>query len=303
MDKYFQSYTPRVKVVKRDLISNDESYSLLSDEIISITTNKAYGRCSGTWQMILPYYSRWYVDNDGKPIIWSNVLEPDHLLIIEMDAGDGSGLKNVMYGLIDRVSTVRQGGIQPQRTVKISGRDLGKLMEKYDVTYDALKIQEEFVKKQDSSPPQKEQTRVRILDPKLMIGTSDEIIGHAFAYFWENMDYGHRFSFVSDTDDTWKILQPNMVQQLHTSFWQYISQADNRPYNMLHNDVDPDVQGQQLLVLEKNPLDDKGELTRDADRSAAIDDTEIISDDLGISDAERVNLLARYKIYLPQIDS
>lgn len=102
MDQYFTSYSPncRVTIFDTQTGGNARFYDV-SDDIISLGTIKAYGRCSGTWQIILTYVA---MDKDGER--YSDKLRVNDTITIELDAGDGSGLKPIMRGLIDRVSPV-----------------------------------------------------------------------------------------------------------------------------------------------------------------------------------------------------
>lgn len=284
MDTYFKTYSPRHQIKVLSIKGTDKFD--ISDDVTSLTTNKAYGRCSGTWQLILPYKSP-----KGKDLLYHQLLEPDDIVTIELDPGDGSGLMHVMTGLIDRVSVVRQGGTVPQRAIKVTGRDLGKLIEKHDIFYDVLAVSEQL-NKQPSSGTQDQTIMARLVDPSFIMGTSAKIIKHAFENFFKPaLTAGTRFDIAIDTDDDWIIVQPNMMVQTGCDFWSYMQQATGRPYNMLHADVDPNKVGKHLLTLEKYPLDDTGKLVRPDNKSAAVDDTEIIADDLGIGDNERVNFL------------
>ncbi|MGE0917927.1 hypothetical protein [Trichlorobacter lovleyi] len=87
---YFQTYSPRVRVLIKDAETASVLYDA-SDDLASMTTNKAYGRCSGTWQMMLPPTSIKWKNNDGGPLSWYDALEPDQMVTVEMDAGNGAG--------------------------------------------------------------------------------------------------------------------------------------------------------------------------------------------------------------------
>jgi hypothetical protein len=133
--KYFQTYSPRVRVLVKDLETAQVLYDI-SDDLTSLSTNKAYGRCSGTWQLMLPY-RKWQRFGD-EYVGYMDVLQPNQMLTVEMDAGNGAGFFPVMCGMIDRVSAFRQGGDVPQRAVKVSGRDMGKLLETHDIAFDII---------------------------------------------------------------------------------------------------------------------------------------------------------------------
>lgn len=284
MNQFFKSYTPRHRI-KTFTIDGDPLFDL-SDDIASLSTNKAYGRCSGTWQIMLPYKRP-----KGQNLFYHELLVPDDLITIELDPGDGTGYQHVMTGLIDRISVVRQGGIAPQRSIKISGRDLGKLLEKHDITYDYIQYTE-IMKLQETTGETTKDTNVRINQPGYGDGTAAEIVRFMFEKAFEGkLKASNRFDLINNTDDDWTINQPNLMSQSGTSFWQYITQIENKPYNTLHTDSNPREVGKFVIWLEKTPYDDNGKTDRPDHKTITIDDTEIVSDDLGISDNERVNML------------
>lgn len=284
MDQYLTTYSPRQRI-KIYSIDGTEKFDI-SDDITSISTNKAYGRCSGTWQLILPYKGP-----AGKADHYHQLIVPDDIITIELDPGDGTGLHHVMTGLVDRVGVVRTGGTLPQRAIKLSGRDMGKLLEKHDVAYDVL-IMDGQIQRQPTEGSVEQPQMSRLVDPAATSGTAAKIISHAFNNFFKPyLTAGNRYSLLINTDDTWHTTQPNMMKQTGTSFWQYIQQVDNRPYNVLTTDADPTRVGYHVVTLEKYPCDNSGHLNRPDSQTVTVDDTEIVADDLGISDSERVNFL------------
>lgn len=284
MDKYFTSYTPSVRVKTLDITGKDKLD--LTGDIISLSTNKAYGRCSGTWQIMLPHRQ------DVQPgFSYPDLIEPDDMVTIEMDAGDGNGFRHVMTGLVDRVSVVKQGGAVPQRSVKLSGRDLGKLLEKHDIFYDFVKWKE-TIKKQAGEGSDEKDTYARPFSPVLLMGTAATVMSTMFDIaFSKKLDLYDKIYFASTTDDDWHTLQPNLMSQTHCGLWQWMTQIENKPYNTLTTDSTPNAVGKFYVMLEKTPFDKNGKVERDDYKTATIDDTEIINEDLGISDNERVTFL------------
>lgn len=291
MDKYFTTYTPRVRAMIRPLdASHDNGVDYLHDlssDLMSISTNKAWGRCSGTWQMILAHTPK----NGTQP--YSEILTPGMVVTIEMDAGNGAGYFPVMLGLIDRVSAVRQGGAVPQRAVKLSGRDMGKLLEVHDIAFDILAFNEE-IKTQDGGS-KTVPTLSRVMDPTIAMGTPAEIINRAYELCITNMKMplAKRIVFVSDCQDSHKLWQPNLMTTAGTSFWSFIKRVERAPFNVLSTDTTLGDVNSFKIVLEQQPFDpETGRVNRPESRWHTIDDTEIIADDLGVSDQERVNFLS-----------
>lgn len=93
MQTYNPTYNPNHRVIFKDLATGNVKYDVSAD-IVSIATNKAYGRAAGTWQIFLTYQLI-----DGKR--YDELIQPDDLVTIELDAGDGSGLQPVMIGLVE----------------------------------------------------------------------------------------------------------------------------------------------------------------------------------------------------------
>lgn len=294
-DKYFTSYTPRVRVKIRDINTGEEKCDL-TDDLLSISTNKAYGRCTGTWQLMLPH--RLDVPGYGAST-YLDVIGPDDVITIEMDMGDGEWYP-VMLGLVDRVSLVRQGGPNAVKQVKISGSDMGKLLDKHDISWDILKgTQQESLPKNDSPNTETVSIQSRKLTPEIQVGTPASIILSMLdiCLFQDNDSASRWISGVlNTTDDDWQTYQPQLMNLQGCSMWSAMDRVSHRPYNMLTTDTaDSDVM-KFAIRLERNPIDKEGMLDDDlisADRCNlhTIDDTDIINEDLGVSDHERINLL------------
>ncbi|MGE3549641.1 MAG: hypothetical protein AB7I29_07055 [Geobacter sp.] len=298
--KYFQTYSPRVRVLVKDLETAQVLYDI-SDDLTSISTNKAYGRCSGTWQLMLPY-RKWQRFGD-EYVGYMDVLQPNQMLTVEMDAGNGAGFFPVMCGMIDRVSAVRQGGDVPQRAVKVSGRDMGKLLETHDVAFDIIAYNKgladaDLVAQNGGTIPN---TRVsREWDRTHDSGSAGTIIRKVFDITMKNdMRTVKRVRFNDFTNDLWMVWNPNKSNTQGTPFWQYVKQIEHRPFNVLTTDTNHQNVDWFEIVLERYPYDPQnGALTRTNQPITGytywhtIGDTEIVSEDLGVSDQERVNLLS-----------
>lgn len=291
MNQYFTSYSPRVRAIFRDSITTEEICDVTND-IISLSTNKAYGRCCGTWQLMLPHRT------SSNGATYPEVISTDDMLTIEMDAGNGAGWFPVMLGLVDRVSLVRQGGAVPIRQIKVSGQDFGKILSKHDIAWDIMKHNEEIVKSDDSGGTEEKIIPSRPFTPEMQMGTPSKIIKAILdVAVLSRLDTAKRFSpFEPTTDDQWKLVQPNLMTLKGCSAWSAMDRVSQRPYNILTTDTNQKNVLFFDIRLEKYPVDKIGKLDATAintDKKTlhTIDDTEIISSDLGLSDHERINLL------------
>lgn len=297
--KYFQTYSPRVRVLVKDLETAQVLYDI-SDDLTSITTNKAYGRCSGTWQLMLPY-RKWQRFGD-EYVGYMDVLQPNQMLTVEMDAGNGAGFFPVMCGMIDRVSAVRQGGDVPQRAVKVSGRDMGKLLETHDIAFDIIAYNKgladtEYMAQNGDTMPVTRMSRE--YDPTITTGTPGDIIKRVFELSMKSdLHAAKRIWFWNSAMDDWKCWNPTLANTRGTPFWQYIKQLEHRPFNILTTDTFVHNIDWFQITLEKYPYDtENGALKMVSSKATGnrwhtIGDTEIVSEDIGVSDQERVNLLS-----------
>ncbi len=275
----------------KDPVTAEQMYDL-SDDLTSISTNKAYGRCSGTWQLMLPY-RKWQRFGD-EYVGYMDVLAPNQMLTVEMDAGDGAGMFPVMCGLIDRVSVVRQGGPVPQRMVKVSGRDFGKILETHDIAYDILTFNEQIAtQSQNGQSVPITNTLTRAFDPLVITGTPKNLITKILEDCLLNvLEVADRVNFFPFVDDTSKMYEPNMMNAQGVPLWQFIKRCEHHPFNVLTTDTnDKDVNAFDI-ILEAQPIDGgTGNVKPQSGKWHTIGDAEIVSDDLGVSDQERINLV------------
>jgi hypothetical protein len=298
---YSITYTPRLRVTIKAANGNMILDNIEKD-IISLATNKAYGRANGTWQMLLTYR----IVRDGKR--YHEIIRSDDIITIELDPGNGKGFSPVMMGLVDRVARTRQGGQDAiVQHVKVSGQDMGKLFIKHDIAWDIVKYEQDlassrfnqiFIPNQTGGTKQYA-TVSRLFDPRLQTGTAAEMVESLFTVCFRDVLAPVAPYFTIDTtsaakEDKWEINQPNMLTAQGISIWEVMKRASHFPWNMLHCDTDIDKVGLFNLILERQPIDDNGKLARDGKRLHVIEDHEIVADDLGINDSERVNFLFYY---------
>lgn len=289
--KYFRSYSPkhRVKFIRND---TGEDLFDVSDNLISLSTNKAYERAAGTWQIMLTYKR---VPNDlGVIDTYDKHITTDDIVTIELDAGDGNGYKAVMMGLVDRVSFVRQGGNNPQRQVKISGQDMGKLLLKHDVGWDIVAFGLETAANGDDQTQKVDAQINRQFDVSLITGTPKEMVEKLFAKVFTDVlpKWTPFFKMVADkTKDDWNMWNPAVINLQGCSTWDLLTKCAHLPFNVLTTDTTDIANKKFTITLEPRPIDDNGRLTHGADRQHTVFDTDIISDDVGICDTERINFL------------
>ena len=289
------------------LVKDPETAELLydlSDDLSSISTNKAYGRCSGTWQIMLRYRGKeWKESNTNSALKfeWNEILQPNMMVTIEMDAGNGAGFFPVMCGLIDRVSVVRQGGLVPQRSVKVSGRDMGKLLETHDVAYDIIAYNKEVQKLAAQDGTTQPLTRVsREWDRIATAGSPGDIITAVYGATMGELTTTKRMLFRDHAQDTWQVFQPNMASAQGIPFWSYIKQVERAPMNIICSDTNRKNVDWFEFWIQKQPIDDETGMLRPLnDEWHTIGEPEITDGDLGVSDGERINLVS----YQPAIHS
>lgn len=320
MSQYLTTYAPKVRVTVKELATGNPKTigphedGNISDDLISLATNKAYGRAAGTFQMMLVYRQ---MPGAGT---YAEAIFPDDLLLIEMDAGAGKGWEVVMLGLVDRTSRTftSEGGI-PQRRVKVSGQDLGKLLQKCDIGWDVsgaqaqqtsqpasntIKMLENNIPVPDTTlpwmetpyQPQGETGAAKIATSYmrrtiLTTGTAESLCRQLFQLFQKTTDGipSALLTFRSTTTDDWMIWNPATQFIRETNAWDAMKRHDHQPWNMLTTETLDDKTFE--VLLEKMPHNQEGKLELADNRMHAISATDIIAEDVGCSDSERINLL------------
>lgn len=279
-----KTFVPNHRVIIKDLATGNEKYDI-SNDVVSIATNKAYGRAAGTWQIILTYR-----EINGQR--YDELIQSDDLVTIELDAGDGSGLQPVMLGLVERVARTFNGaGNNPQRHIKIGGQDLGKLLLKHDITWDVSGAQVQVIQEQGGGAPTQSIEANYLARVSLQAGTAESLISQLLDIFMGSLDsaVAGKFIFASSTDDEWEVWDSSLQYIRGTSAWSAMERYAHKPWNMLHTET----QGLNSfqVILERNPINDQGMLTRPESATHRIGDQDIIMEDIGRCDLERVNLL------------
>ena len=273
----FVAYAPKFTVKFMSIFPSQEK-AIVTDDVIGVTTSKAYGRQSGTWQISVPY-SKYY---NGKRL--DEIIIPNDY--VEIASHDAHGKKVViMAGLVSRVSVLRHVNTEgaPTRTIQISGEDIGKLFSAqlgWDISpaqmQSGVSVWESFAKRY-----------------VLLADTPVNMIRQVFNIFAETCPMANILIECGDwltAADDWRILNPNGYLIEYTPAWSALKRLENDPWNILYCDTDD--AGYFHLGLESQPFDINGKVTRPDNKTLVVDDTMITEDDLGVSDAERVNLLS-----------
>lgn len=276
------TYSPKIRITIQDLVTTEVLYEdELSDDLLNLSTNKAYGRCAGTWQLTLPMH---------KPVSWADTIAPNMVITIEMDAGYGAGFVPVMCGFVDRVSEVWSQGPVPHRQVKLSGQDYGKILAKHNIGWNATAANHQVPTTNGKQVDWVSYQRLYLLTP----GTADNIIKQLYNIFTTDMaaSITCRLNYEPTTQDTFMLHDVSMALIQQESIWDAMKRCAHEPFNMLHCDTSEADVNKFTIILEPQPIDDYGKLLRtDPDRIHTIDETDITFSDVGVSDIERINLL------------
>lgn len=271
-----RTYCPSHKVTIKDMRTGSVKHDLTSD-LITIVTSKTNGRAFGSWQITATYRSS-----------LNTIIAPNDVVLIELDAGDGSGLRPVMLGLVDRVARFQTvvNGDQPRRVWKISGRDMGKLLADIDLGWDisGLEARINFNSLVDASVN-------RIF---LQSGTPAELVKRLFSLFSTQTKDAYYTQYIDadwiDSDDTWTLFDPYLAVTRNTPAWSAMKRVANEPWNRLFTETDQ--KGKFHLGLERQPIKGNGKLNPRT--FYTIDYRDIVAEDLGVSDDSHVNLLAHW---------
>lgn len=270
-----RTYSPRHRVTIKDMQTGRVKHDLTGD-LITIVTSKTNGRAFGTWQITATY---------RHPL--NTIIAPNDVALIELDAGDGSGMQAVMLGLVDRVARFQTvSGDQPTRVWRVSGSDMGKLLANIDLGWDisGLAARQQFNQISDASVN-------RII---LQSGTAAELVQRLFDVFRNQTKGAYYLQHISadwlNTDDSWILFDPYLAVTRNTPAWSALKRVANEPWNRLFTETD--AKGKFHLGLERQPIKDNGKLNPRTFHT--VDYRHIVAEDLGVSDDSRVNLLAHW---------
>ncbi len=242
----------------------------MSNDVISITTQKQYGHAAGGFTVVF------------KPrdvAFFEKVLLPDDMVVIELGRGDSEHLTPVMVGLVVAINISEsyddQGVIQ--RLIVVRGMDLGKLMLKHDIGWDLALLNIE------GGVPDVE----RLSKGLQFTGSPKELVESvANNLFFTQVPWAKDFISFDRlfTDDDWQVFDYTL-QMRSGGVWDTLLAFCNIPWNVLTTETGVD---EKLhVVLEKAPFDEEtGKLTR---YLKDIGEEEVVSTNLTRSDEDRVN--------------
>ena len=283
---YFKSYRPghRVTIYRK---ANGFTPEDISDDIVSLSTSKTYSHCAGGFQILTTYNRRFEQKR------YDQLLKTNDRVLIELDKGDGKGLRPVMLGLVDRPSR-EEDYTNPKRIirrVKIAGTDMGKMLLRHNCAWD---IQ---VKDPNSVVHEGSEAYIRTVEFNgKLCGTPGDLVTRIVQnYLYNQIPWTAQF-ILSDqitTDDDWWSMDDSIATETGP-IWPLLKDYENTPWNTLHTDTFAD--GKFHIILERTPYDitdgRQGKLTRST--FYQLDDVDIVSASLGTSDAEMVNFLLHH---------
>jgi hypothetical protein len=280
------SYNPHIKVEIQTILSNGESGEKIdiSSWVVSMNTNKAYGRAHGIFLIRVPYAAT-YKDKRANEL-----FAPNDIVYVSIDKGDGKGLKMVKTGSIDRVARVMayDDGGNPQRFADIHGSGLGKILLRHNCGWDIA-----FKKNLMGSTE-----ALREAEFLTFFGTPAELAEKIVTNFllkqlpfWQKRDLVKK-SFT--TDDDWHTIDTTLKMK-NGPIWAALKNIANEPWNTLTTETNT---GKLDIVLQRTPFDisagNRGRLTIPV---YLIKKGEIIRQDVGVADNERTNYL---RMFLPE---
>lgn len=268
------TYSPRVRVTLRRAANAFKPEDISSD-VVEVETHKAYGQPTGSFSLVTTFAQR------TNGLRYDQIVKPNDILLIEMDAGDGNGPIPVMLGLaseIDRMRTTDNEG-RPVRNVQIAGEDFGKLLVKHHCMWP-------MAIRPNNIGSQVELTYGITLEKGGTPAQMAKIIVEKELFL--QMPWTKQFVLLdrlSDIDDWWL---GNITFSTQDTVWAVLEHVSDAPFNMLSADTGSD--GLFHIILEVCPFsvtDGKLQIPLNRMHTVAIND--VIMEKLGVNDHDRVN--------------
>lgn len=244
----------------------------ISADTLAIQTSKAYGQAAGGFSLTTTL---------RLSDFWESV-NPNDMVKVELDPGDGTGLRPAMVGLISRIAeglSMDSAGV-PRQSMRISGFDLGKILLQHNAAWDIARYDSVFG----------DEFTNRVNQGLQVSGTPPQLIrGVVDAYLYLQVPWTKSWILLDRVDDTddWMTLDYTLAQY-EGPVWQVLDRLANKPWNVLHTETGED--GKLHLILERAPFSDKtGRLTRE--EFHAVSQDHAAGYDLGRDDTERINWL------------
>jgi hypothetical protein len=247
----------------------------ISLDILAISINKGYAKAAGGFQITMTFNRR----IEGKR--YDETIRPNDIVHIELDAGDGKGLRSRMIGLVDRVA--RQVSVNPDqsvtRRVNIMGMDFGKMLLRHNCVKD--------IQPMIGTPgPAK---AARLAEGMIFSGTPREITQTIFdTLLIKQLRWVEPYMKFSSPDadgdrDSWETYDETILETTG-SVWAALKRSANEPFNAMTTETHG---GVLHVIIEKYPFHAKtGKLTREP--LHAISDDHIREENIGVDDSDRV---------------
>lgn len=281
-------FCPKAKVT---IDTNKRTYDV-SDNIISLTTDKTYGVVEGSFSLQLAPSNKQFGGEDDeisdplKPfgLEYDDIFSPNDKIKIELDDGGGEGVNTVLVGLLSQIEktfSVASNG-QPVRRVSISGSDMGKVLSKHHCQWYLA--------------PRKENLGTESSITSLVYGaqlyaggTPSKIVSLILEKeLFDRMPWTKNYitDDLINSSDTWSI--NNAGVSMHSTVSEALRYVSNEPFNKLHGDTRND--GLYHVILEKCPFNNTtGRLDRAVLKT--IEPELVVSSSLGKNDHDQVNYL------------
>lgn len=246
----------------------------ISDDVVMISITKQYGQAAGGYQIMTTFNRRIMAKR------YDEVIKPNDIIHIELDAGDGRGLTSRMFGLVSRVA--RRVTVNPDqsvtRRVSISGMDFGKMLIRHNCAADI-----------EPGPGQVGPASiVRLATGMIFSGTASEITESIFQTFMINQVpwVESHMVFSAQNQDRWRTFDLTILHETG-SVWAAMKRGADEPYNVLTTETH---EGKLHIILEPYPFHpETGRITRKTLHE--IKNEHIRDEDLGIDDNDRINYL------------
>lgn len=246
----------------------------ISGYVCRAETRKVYGKAHGSF-----YFNAIFKHFKGKRL--DELIKLDDIVLIEMDAGDGSGLKPVMLGLVGRVgrkfSTDYSGN--PSRNIQVAGEDLGRLLVSHNCTKSVRPIIGDF------GP----EDVTQIQNGLIFSGTPREMLDSIFNTLLVGQLPWVKDRFAIDLEDgknadNWQTYDYPITRSTG-SVWEAMKRIANEPYNILTTETI----GRRLHIIhERFPVDgNTGKLSRG--KFIPVYSENVLAENLAVSNSEMTN--------------
>lgn len=200
-------------------------------------------------------------------------------------------------GFTDRiqlsVQTSQEGG--PQRLVRITGSDTGKLLAKHTPGWK--------VQVSETNTGGDEMIAAMNAGILFLSGSPDLMCKQIVEAYFTSADqlaaWKDRFDFKFSSKDDWEIYERSLTAWSGT-VWSQLQTFSNDPWNILYTETN--TSGKLSVILEKSPFNSIGFLELPETRKREVRTEDLIRYEIGVDDTQRVNHLF-YRANLPLIGS